>query len=320
MTCALIGLCFGLGCLLIWRSGPRRPAPRPRTGPGLSERAAELLAQAGYTSVSPSQLYAVCAGAGVAVFLLAVGVSRSVPVAVAFGCFAAYGPFALVRQRQRKRAVALRELWPDAVDNLASGVRAGLSLPEAVGALGSRGPEPLREAFRSFAEDYRASGRFGECLDRLKATLADPVADRIVEALRLAREVGGSDLGRLLRTLSAFLREDARTRAELETRQGWTVGAARLALAAPWVLLGLLALRPQTVAAYNSATGVVILLFGGGVSILAYRLMLHIALLPAEKRVLRTPHEISPAALHPRKPRDASKRSTSPTASEQAAA
>ena len=72
---------------------------------------------------------------------------------------------------------------------------------------------------RAFADDYRPTGRFHDCLDRLKDRLADPVGDRLVETLRIAREVGGTDLGRLLRTLSAFLREDARTRAELETRQ-----------------------------------------------------------------------------------------------------
>jgi len=153
--------------------------------------------------------------------------------------------------------------------------------------LAQRGPEPLRPAFRRFGEDYRATGRFGECLDRLKAALADPVADRIVEALRVARDVGGTELGRLLRTLSQFLREDARTRAELQTRQGWTVNAARLALCAPWVVLALLALRPETVVAYNSATGVLVLLVGGGVSLFAYRLMLRIARLPEDERVLR---------------------------------
>ena len=47
----------------------------------------------------------------------------------------------------------------------------------------------------------------------------------------------------------AFLREDARTRAELETRQGWTINAARLAVAAPWIVLGLLSLRPEAVEA-----------------------------------------------------------------------
>src|SRR5690606_12868404 len=144
----------------------------------------------------------------------------------AFGVFAGLTPTSLVRYRQRRRRAELRDLWPEAVDNLASAVRAGLSLPDAIIELGTRGPDELRRPFRRFGEDYRATGRFGECLDRLKAALADPVGDRIVESLRIARDVGGSDLGRLLRTLSAFLREDARTRAELETRQGWSVNAA----------------------------------------------------------------------------------------------
>jgi tight adherence protein B len=193
----------------------------------------------------------------------------------------------MVRYRERRRTTELRELWPEVVDNIASAVRAGLALPEAVAEVGVRGPEALRRAFQRFAIDYRASGRFVECLDRLKAALADPVGDRIVESLRVARDVGGSDLGRLLRTLSAFLREDARTRAELETRQGWTVNAARLALAAPWLMLGLLALNRQAAAAYNTAAGALILLIGGAVSFAAYRLMLRIGRLPQERRVLR---------------------------------
>ena len=145
----------------------------------------------------------------------------------------------------------------------------------------------MRGAFARFGEDYRATGRFGESLDRLKDALADPVADRIVESLRVAREVGGSDLGRLLRTLSAFLRDDARTRAELQSRQAWTVNAARLAVAAPWVLLALLSLRPQAVAAYNSPAGVVVLLGGAGLCVVAYRVMMRVGRLPREERVLR---------------------------------
>lgn len=247
----------------------------------------ERLIQAGYPSVSVGQLYAVCTVTGLVVGVLVDAVGRSTVIATAFASFAGYAPVALVKMRQRQRQSELRAVWPEVVDNLVSAVRAGLSLPEAVGQLGSRGPEPLREPFRQFADDYRASGRFNECLDRLKARLADPVADRIVESLRLAREVGGVDLGRLLRTLSQFLREDARTRAELETRQGWTVNAARLALAAPWAVLGLLALRPDAVVAYDSAAGLVVLAFGGAVSIAAYRLMLRLARLPEDERVLR---------------------------------
>ncbi len=148
-------------------------------------------------------------------------------------------------------------------------------------------PTELRAAFGEFAEDYRATGRFTDCLDRLKERLADPVGDRLVEALRLAREVGGSDLGRLLRTLSSFLREDARTRGELETRQSWTVNGARLAVAAPWLILGLLATRPTAVAAYARPAGALVLAVGAVASLVAYRVMLRIGRLPEEQRVLR---------------------------------
>ena len=112
-----------------------------------------------------------------------------------------------------------------------------MSLPDALAGLGVRGPEPLRAAFDQFALDYQVTGRFGECLDRLKARLADPVGDRVVEGLRVAREVGGGELGRLLRNLSGYLRDEARTRSELESRQAWTVNGARLAVASPWLVL-----------------------------------------------------------------------------------
>ena len=160
-------------------------------------------------------------------------------------------------------------------------------MPEALIQLSARGPVELRPAFEQFGRGYRATGRFGPSLDLLKDALADPVGDRVVESLRLAREVGGNDLGRLLRTLSRFLREDARTRGELEARQAWTVNGARLAVAAPWLLLGLLATRPQAVAAYDTPAGLVVLASGGGACVIAYRLMMRIGRLPPEQRVLR---------------------------------
>ena len=51
-------------------------------------------------------------------------------------------PFAVVRARARRRRARLRDLWPDAVDNITSGVRAGMAL--AGGALPARGPAAPR--------------------------------------------------------------------------------------------------------------------------------------------------------------------------------
>jgi tight adherence protein B len=283
---ALLGLTFGLGILLIVRSFGQ-PARRRTPRVSRRDKVAEMLRQAGIESVTPGGLAVSCAGVGGFVAAAMFVVSRSPVIAGAFGLLATWTPMAVVRFRLRQRRAELRDLWPDVVDNLASAVRAGLALPEALTQVGTRGPVELRAPFLRFGEDYRATGRFYESLDRLKAALADPVGDRIIESLRMARQVGGSDLGRLLRTLSAFLREDARTRAELETRQGWTINAARLAVAAPWVVLALLSLRPEAVQAYDTTAGLVVLAVGGGLSLIAYRVMLHIGRLPDDERVLR---------------------------------
>jgi tight adherence protein B len=284
---ALLGFVLGLGALLVWQSIAGVPVRRRARSPGWLRRRTERLRQAGIAGVTGGQLLVLQAVAGLLAALVVLTVSRSVSVAACFGAFAAFAPVALVRRLRDRRGTELRDVWPEVVDQLTSAVRAGLSLPEAVGALAVRGPEPLRPAFARFAADHRATGRFSDCLDRLRDDLADPVADRVCESLRMAREVGGTDLGRLLRALSAFLREDARTRSELETRQGWTVNAARLAVAAPWLVLLLLATQSTTLEAYDTGPGRVLLAVGAGVSFLAYRLMLRIGRLPEDRRVLR---------------------------------
>jgi tight adherence protein B len=282
-----VGLVFGAGLFLVWRV-VSEPARTPASPPWqrLRARLTERLGAAGIEAVSAAGLlWLIAASAGTA-GLLVLGVSRTPPVAVAFAAIAGYAPLAVVSGRARKRRHILTQVWPEVVDHLASAVRAGLSLPEALTQVGERGPLELRASFSAFGRDYLASGRFGECLDRLKDRLADPVGDRVIEALRTAREVGGGDLGRMLRTLSRFLRDDARTRGELEARQAWVVNGARLATAAPWVVLLLLSSQPEVIGRYRSSAGVIILATGAVVCLVAYRMMVALGRLPDERRVL----------------------------------
>jgi tight adherence protein B len=283
---ALTGLQAGLGVLLIaWAiSDPHwRPPRRRRRSAG---RIADLLARAGAEGVTPAQVAGVCAVAFVVAAVVMTGVSGVAAIGVVFGAMAAGAPVALLRGRAARRLRDHAALWPDAVDNLTSAVRAGLSLPEALMQLGERGPEAMRDAFAQFGRDYQATGRFHESLDLLKARLADPVGDRVVEALRIAREVGGGDLGRMLRSLSGFLREDLRTRGEIESRQSWTINGARLAVAAPWVVLLMMCLQGDVVQRFATGTGLIVLAAGATLCVIAYRLMMWIGRLPAERRIL----------------------------------
>ena len=71
------------------------------------------------------------------------------------------------------------------------------------------------------------------------------------------------------------------------SRQSWTVNAARLGVAAPWIVLALLSLQTDVVRQYNSRAGVLVLAIGLVSSVLAYRLMTALGRLPEDVRVLR---------------------------------
>lgn len=280
----LIGLGLGLGLALIaWaRIEPVRPPRRPAR----KSRLAQMLSAAGIVRLTAGRLVALCAALGAGCAVISLGLTGVPAIGVIVGLAAAAAPVVVIQGRVSRRLREHAELWPDAVDNLASAIRAGMSLPESLMQLGERGPDTLRPAFVRFSHDYRATGRFDDSLDLLKARLADPVGDRVIEGLRIAREVGGGDVGRMLRSLSAFLRDDLRTRGELESRQSWTINGARLAVAAPWLVLMAMSLQRDVVGRFASADGALVLGGGAVTCVTAYRLMLRIGRLPIEPRIL----------------------------------
>lgn len=275
---AVLGLIFAAGVLLAIGSGGARPT---RTS-----RVRAVLDSAGLGNVRVSSVVAASVVAALAAAFLALALT-GIP---ALGLIALLTGGALpVAMLARQGAVRRRRMtgcWPDAIDVLVSSVRAGLSLSEAVCELAVRGPEPLRPAAAQAARDLRAGAPLSAALGRLSADLGDPVADRVIETLRTAHEVGGRDLSHVLRTLGEFVREDIRTRSEIASRQSWTVNAARMAVAAPWVTVALMSARPGTVDAYRSTAGAMVLLVAAGLSALAYVSMQAIARLPQEERLI----------------------------------
>jgi len=278
---SVVAVLGGLGLLLLYDGLTAAGSAHHRPLAGLDRLAAE----AGLPAMSGARMLLASAGAGVATMVVVAGITASFVLASAFSVVALWIPFAWARARRRSRAHSFREAWPDAIASVIAGVRAGISLPETCASLAERGPQELRPGFTSFAATYRASGSFHAALDRLRSELSDPVGDRVVVSLGLAHDVGGTDLVRVLRTLSDFVREDLRVRKEVQARWSWTVTAARVAAAAPWIVLLLMSARPEAAAAYNSSTGAIVVATGAVVTTLGYRLMLRAARLPEPGRL-----------------------------------
>ncbi|MDO8732272.1 MAG: type II secretion system F family protein [Actinomycetota bacterium] len=281
---AVVGLLLSVGLLLVVAAfsnqSQRSPVPAKT---GMFSRLAQ---QSGIPQLNGSRLIAVCASIGFVCSVLTLMLTALPVVALLAGIASGFIPIALIRRRVRIRQGRLRQVWPDAIDALLSAVRAGYSLAESVCELGEKGPAALQPAFADFAGNYRVSGSFEDSLRLLTDALADPIADRVSAALLVAHQVGGHDFGSVLRTLSSLLREDARVRGEIEARQSWTVNAARLAVAAPWITLAMLSSRPAALQAYRSAQGAAVLLAAAVLSVLAYRVMIWIGRLPAERRLV----------------------------------
>lgn len=280
----MLGALLGLGVLLafsplLWPAGAQGRSVR-----GAGARIRDELALAGLVGVPVSVVFAVVAFLAVVGGALAHAVFTIPVLTLVAGVVGGALMPLVVRARASRRRAANRAVWPDVVDHLVASVRAGMSLPESVGALAELGPAATRGAFASFADDYRRTGNFSLCLDRLKASLADPVADRILETLRMAREVGGSDVTAVLRGLAGYLREDTALRAEVVSRQSWIRNAARLGVAAPWLLLIVLASRRETLVAYDSPAGTALIIAGVAVTVVAYQAMIALGRLPEERR------------------------------------
>jgi tight adherence protein B len=279
---ALLPALAALAIVLLYEGLTAAPAS---TKSGVVRPLEYLARESGLVWATGPRLIGLAFASSLGALVVVAGITGALAPALACAAAVGWAPFGVVRARIATQRKYLRETWPDAIATLIAAVRSGVSLPESCATLGHRGPAELQQGWRSFAATYRATGSFVTALERVRDELADPIADRVVVALRLAHEVGGTDLVRVLRILGDFVREDLRVRKEIEARWSWTVTAARVAAGAPWIVLLLMSTRPEAAAAYNSSVGVLVIAGGVVATVAGYRLMLRAARLPEEARL-----------------------------------
>ena len=189
------------------------------------------------------------------------------PLGFVVGCGVPIVALASARDRRRQRA---RALWPDVIDSIRVALRSGSTLTDAMIAAYAMVPKEWRVAWTELEVTLRRGSDVDTALRRLQRALADPIADRVVEAIVVAREFGGTELPAVLTELGRSVRRESAMRREAQSRQSWVRHAATLGVVSPWIVLALLASRPENREAYSTAAGTIVIVASAGATVVAY--------------------------------------------------
>lgn len=192
--------------------------------------------------VTMGRFVATSIGVGALAFVLVLGLTGLAWVAIPPALAVAGLPGMFYARRRANRLAATSAAWPDALRDLSASVSAGMSLGRSLEHLAASGPAPIREVMAGYRSTARTLGPVA-ALDMLRERLADPVADRIVEVLRVAYERGGSAVPQLLADLAESTAEDLRVEEEVRTESLEQRINARAVFVLPWLVLVLLCAR-----------------------------------------------------------------------------
>ena len=265
MGAALIafGVLVGLGMFLVLIPAKERRRSRVRT----------WFDEAGLSGVPLTVIGVVMATVAVIAGALAATViplPSIAPLGGVVGCGVPVVALASARDRRRHRA---RALWPDVIDSIRVALRSGSTLADAVTAAGSAVPREWRSAWTDLESDLRRGADVDSALRCLQRALADPIADRVVESIMVAREYGGTELPAVLAELGRSVRKESAMRHEAQSRQSWVRHAATLGVVSPWIVLALLASRPENREAYSTSAGTLLIVGSAAATAVAYFVM-----------------------------------------------
>ena len=160
--------------------------------------------------------------------------------------------------------------WIAFIDDLSSGVRAGLTLSDALAQALKNSEEPLRSEFLEAIVEFNRSGQVSRVLLILQSQIKDAVGAATVKLLSVVMKTGANDLASSLRILADASRETINLVQELKAKQSWVLNGARVSVIAPWLVLVALWTQESVRVAYQNFTGQLILVLVATVGVVGY--------------------------------------------------
>jgi tight adherence protein B len=185
--------------------------------------------------VEPGKLFLLNFGFMLLAGAVAFVFSASLLVSLACSVLASLLPRMALRILKKRRLAALEQQLPDALLTLAGGMKAGVSLTQAIAQLVIESRPPISQEFDLVLREQRMGVALDQALDNLNQRVQLQSVTLAVSAMRIATETGGQlaeTLERAAQTLRSKLAMEGKIIALTSQGklQAWVVGALPLFL------------------------------------------------------------------------------------------
>ena len=206
-----------------------------RKGPDLAAR----IAQAGLP-IDKRQFLIISAVVAVAVTALVFIKSGSLPLAGLVGLMAALGLPNLVLSRLRMRRInKFVDIFPNALDIIVRGVKAGLPVGDTLRIIANESPEPVRSEFRKLVESQALGLPLPEAAEKLAERV--PVSETNFFSIVIGiQNKSGGNLSEAIGNLSRTLRERKKMKGKIKSMAMEAKASAAIIGAVPFVVTFLL--------------------------------------------------------------------------------
>ncbi len=180
-------------------------------------------------------------GAGIMTFVTLTLLGK-IPLAIVMGLFMMFvgwkSPKPIVDYFENKRKKKYQVQMVDALNLMANGLRAGLTVPQSIGMVVDELPAPVSQEFNLILQQAKIGVPLDEALENLKKRVYTEDNEMFVTSVNILRETGGN-LAETFDTIVSVIRERVRLQLKIETYvasgkfQAYTIGSM------PFVMIGL---------------------------------------------------------------------------------
>jgi tight adherence protein B len=180
------------------------------------------------------QKFLIVSGAlGIVFFLIVLLFDFGLVAALAAGFAASFGlPRWILRILKRRREAKFLNNFPDAVDVIVRGIKAGLPLMDSLRVVAVDASEPVKSEFRQIIETQAIGMPIGEACGRLFERMPVPEANFFGIVILIQQKAGGN-LSEALGNLSRVLRERKRMKAKINAMSMEAKASASIIAALP---------------------------------------------------------------------------------------